>query len=111
LQISSFPSIFISETEVILKAQSVLNLTSSSLSQEALELNLLIGNIRVEIFSSLQIDLQNISILLSAITGNLNNNATLLSNDETAIFIEVVANLSSTLQTLGKNINKNNHYI
>ena len=107
LKITSFSTLKTSFTsdqqQLINQAQTFLKLAVSSFNNEVRELNLSISKKKVSLFTSFQSKIQSVNSILTAIQSNVTSgiNATVLTAQQTLIMVDVVANLTSFLDTLG----------
>ena len=107
LKITSFStlktSFTVGQQQLINQAQTFLKLAVSSFNNKVRELNLSISKNKVSLFTSFQSKIQSVNSILTAIQSNVTSgiNATVLTAQQTLIMVDVVANITSFLDTLG----------
>jgi hypothetical protein len=101
LQIVSFKLVSISQQDIILKAQGLLQLASSSLKQKVTEVTLTVSLARVNIFTSFQLKLISVLNILASLNISTGPAGSSLTAEETMTFMQVVVNFTSVLQSQG----------
>ena len=90
------------QLSIISKAQILIRAAFVSLQQKVTEVSLAISVTKVSIFTSFKYRLQAFNNILNGITSNANANASLLTTEQTSQLVQVIVNVTTLLQSLGK---------